>query len=996
MADINETAYPKLKQYYSQTELNELFTPTPDEMALCQRQTRGESTKICFIATLKTFQRLGHFEFVRDIPDSILEHLSTVTKYSLNSKIIEAYDKSRSRMSHLAICREYCGISASPSKIRKAIAEAVVSAATTKEDVADIINVAIEELIRQRFELPAFSTIHRAAKSARGTVNRGFHRRITQTLTDEQKKQIDQLFLTSSDSKSPWDQLKREPGKPSKSHFKELLNHLENLNKFPFYDKHIYVDIPGVKLQQFAFEAKSLDAARMMTLGIHKRYALTCALIRYQRSRCFDDLGDMFIKRMMKIHHNGQEALNRYQLDHRAVTDRLLLRFQDVLQAYNSDGSSDTKIAAISQSIGTDGERIQNDLKTQIAFSGNNYYSFLEPYYKPYRKILFELLTSVPFISTTQNTNLVLAMEFIKNHSDIRTEKMSLNNDFDLSWVPDKWWKLIAGPNVKRGVIAEVMRKPFELCIFSQMLWELKSGDLCIPGSEQYSDYREQLLTWDEYQKHIETYGVQAGIEVDPKQFIRKTQGWLIQEAKKVDESFPQNESLSIENGEPILKRDKKKISPSKLRQTERLITSRMESVNILDALIDTDQWIHWTNSFGPLSGFDTKISDPEMRYILTTFCYGTNLGPAQTARSVLGTDRRQIAWINTRHVTEEKLDDAIKTVVNAYAKCPIQKLWGTGKNAAADGTKWNLYEQNLLSEYHIRYGGYGGIGYYHVSDTYIALFSHFIPCGVWEAVYILDGLLKNQSDIQPDTLHADTQGQSAPVFALSHLLGINLMPRIRNWKDLKFVRPSANEKYQHIESLFSADVDWQLIEIHLPDMLRIVLSIRAGKIAASTILRRLGTYSRKNRLYNAFRELGQVVRTVFLLRYLSDANIRRTIQSATNKSEAFNGYTKWVAFGGNGIIAENSRDEQRKIIKYNHLVSNLLILHTMYGIGTVLKNLEDENTFTDPEVIGFMSPYLSEHINRFGDYRLDKDRQTPAPEIDISWLKNQNFGSVN
>ena len=66
-----------------------------------------------------------------------------------------------------------------------------------------------------------------------------------------------------------------------------------------------------------------------------------------------------------------------------------------------------------------------------------------------------------------------------------------------------------------------------------------------------------------------------------------------------------------------------------------------------------------------------------------------------------------------------------------------LPKFWGSGKRVSADGTKWDLYEQNLLSEYHIRYGGYGGIGYYHVSDTYIALFSHFIPCGVWEAVYI-------------------------------------------------------------------------------------------------------------------------------------------------------------------------------------------------------------------------------------------------------------------
>lgn len=41
----------------------------------------------------------------------------------------------------------------------------------------------------------------------------------------------------------------------------------------------------------------------------------------------------------------------------------------------------------------------------------------------------------------------------------------------------------------------------------------------------------------------------------------------------------------------------------------------------------------------------------------------------------------------------------------------------------------------------------------------YIALFSHFIPCSVWEAVYILDGLLNNESEIQPDTIHGLIEG---------------------------------------------------------------------------------------------------------------------------------------------------------------------------------------------------------------------------------------------
>lgn len=87
-----------------------------------------------------------------------------------------------------------------------------------------------------------------------------------------------------------------------------------------------------------------------------------------------------------------------------------------------------------------------------------------------------------------------------------------------------------------------------------------------------------------------------------------------------------------------------------------------------------------------------------------------------------------------------------------------------------------------MVAEHHVRYGKKGGVAYRHVADNYIALFSTFIQCGVWEAIHIIDGLLKNASEIQPNIVHADTQGQSLPVFAFAYLLGIQLMPKIRNW----------------------------------------------------------------------------------------------------------------------------------------------------------------------------------------------------------------------
>lgn len=258
-----------------------------------------------------------------------------------------------------------------------------------------------------------------------------------------------------------------------------------------------------------------------------------------------------------------------------------------------------------------------------------------------------------------------------------------------------------------------------------------------------------------------------------------------------------------------------------------------------------------------------------------------------------------------------------------------------------------------------------------------LALFSHFIPCGVYEAVYILDGLIRNESDIRPDTLHGDTHAQNTPVFGLAHLLGIDLMPRIRNIKDLTFYKADGQTKYKNIQPLFRGGsvIDWDLIQRHYHDMLRVAVSIKAGKIIPSTLLRRLGSKNRRNKLYFAFRELGRVMRTIFLLRYIGDPELRSTIHAATNKSEEFNNFAKWSFFGNEGVIAENVRHEQRKIIKYNHLVANMIILHNVQAMSKAIKQLQVAGHQIDPAILAGLAPYRTSHINRYGDYRLDLKR---------------------
>lgn len=147
------------------------------------------------------------------------------------------------------------------------------------------------------------------------------------------------------------------------------------------------------------------------------------------------------------------------------------------------------------------------------------------------------------------------------------------------------------------------------------------------------------------------------------------------------------------------------------------------------------------------------------------------------------------------------------------------------------------------------------------------------------------------------------------------------------------------------------------------------VLSIKAGKVLPSTLLRKLGNNSHKNRLYRAFRELGRVVSTVFRLRYISDIQLREQINATTNKVEAYNGFTKWVFFGGEGVITENDPEEQEKRIKYKDLVSNIISFRNVVDITYALRELKREGYEVIREDVAALSPYLTRHIKRFGDY---------------------------
>ena len=679
------------------------------------------------------------------------------------------------------------------------------------------------------------------------------------------------------------------------------------------------------------------------------------------------------------------------------ISDGLIEHYRAVLAHLDPCGPAGSDAEAlrlaretVQQAGGFDAELA--DIESVAAHHANNYMPLVSRQLRRDRATMFAFARTVDLEATSADGSVLDALGHALAHQHLVRDQIPGHADgktLDLSFASEAWQRLV------RARPGHLDRRHFEACVLTYLAEELRTGDVAVRGSEAYANWYAQLVPWEDCQDLVPELCAEAGLPASAERFTEALRAALVAKAAEVDAGYPDNADLVVDEvtGRPSLRRRKgKDRSPSAIA-LEETIKERLPERSLLDILARTAYWLGWWHRFGPASGSGPKLARPMLRYVLVTFAYGSNSGPAQAARHMRGVSAHELGATANRHATIDKLNRAIADVVDAFLGLDLAKAWGDASSVAADGTQVDTLLDNLLAESHIRYGGYGGIAYHHVADNYIALFSHFIPCGVWEAVYILEGLLAYLSEVKPGTIHADTQGQSYPVFALAHLLGFDLLPRIRNWAELNFYRPSAGARYTHIDQLFGKPsqnvVDWRLIETHWRDLMQVVVSIKEGRLSSTLLLRRLRAESHKNNVYRAFRELGRVVRTITLLRFISEPELRAEITAATNKAEAYNGFSEWLRFGGE-VIERNDPAEQEKVIKFNSLLANCVIFHTTLDMTAAVRQLLAEGWAIDPCDLATMAPYLTEGIKRFGEYVLDDLSEEPEafdPHLDLPGL---------
>ena len=164
--------------------------------------------------------------------------------------------------------------------------------------------------------------------------------------------------------------------------------------------------------------------------------------------------------------------------------------------------------------------------------------------------------------------------------------------------------------------------------------------------------------------------------------------------------------------------------------------------------------------------------------------------------------------------------------------------------------------------------------------------------------------------------------------------------------------------------------VSEDLIVEQWDEILRFIATIKLKEATASDIFRRLNSYSKQHKLYQALKAFGQIIKTDFILRYLDDIDLRQAIEKQLNKVELANGLTRAVAVGNPREFVQTEKEEQDIAEACNRLIKNSIICwNYLYLTKKMIQCKDVEQKETLKKAIQTHSVLCWEHVNLLGEY---------------------------
>jgi TnpA family transposase len=419
-----------------------------------------------------------------------------------------------------------------------------------------------------------------------------------------------------------------------------------------------------------------------------------------------------------------------------------------------------------------------------------------------------------------------------------------------------------------------------------------------------------------------------------------------------------------------LKRRDALEVTP-RLRHLRRTIEGSLPLVRIEDLLTQVDQWCGFTQAFRRLGEQPPRIPHFAKTLLATLIAHGTNLGIAAMAHSVEDITVDMLQDMSQWCLREETLKAANAILVNFHHRLPISKVWGDGTVSSSDGQRFGLQASSLLGSLYPRYFGYYDqvlTVYTHTADQHSVFHTQVIACSVREAIYVLDGLLSNDTVLRPKEHFVDQHGFTDQLFGLCHLLGFSLMPRLNVAKQ-QLYKLDRTQSYGSLDDVIRGTVDTAIIREQWDQLVRLAASLHNRTAPAHIVLRRLASSTPSDRLAKALTALGRALRSLYLLRYVHDPDLRGRMQLQLNRGEGRHQLARHLFFANQGAFQTGDYEEIMNKATCLSLLSNAVLVWNTMHMTRIVEELRASGETMDDEELSRVSPMAFSHVIPNGTY---------------------------
>lgn len=700
-----------------------------------------------------------------------------------------------------------------------------------------------------------------------------------------------------------------------------------------------------------------------------KRYSLMLCFLLETRKMLLDHLVDMHDQYLMDLLRQGKRVHEKKHREFRRLQKKAI---DTVLEATHLilDWPDDRPLIKVDLWQRIDEKKLLtsvDDLHSFKRLEERGCGDILLRRYPSLRKYFADFIY-LPFRAKPGSEPLLKAIGLVRQLDAGMLKK--LPDDAPSHFIPKELRRSLKGKDGK------IQRNAWELGLAIAMKEALRSGDLFLPKSKQHVSFWDLMLDQPRWQDTREA--AYADFQQPFKEAVKST---LIlqfhQSVSEAEKRFGLDTFAAIKDGRLKLKKDDKAEIPEVVTRLQKVIDANMPSIRIEQLLMEVDRQTHFSRHFMPVQQHQARPKNFYKTLISALISQATNLGVVAMSASVKDVSVDRLRHVLQFYVREDTLKAASAEIVNLHHQLPFSAAHGSGALSSSDAQRFKIRADSLLAAYYPRYYGYyeKAIGIYtHVSDQYSVYSTKVISCNPREALYVLDGLLENNTILKIREHTTDTHGYTEIIFALCYLLGYYFMPRIRDLKDQQLYRVERHVHYGVFTPLLNKTVDLDIIEEQWDAMLHIAQSLKEQTTPAHVIVQRLTNSFPSDRLAKAFTNLGRIVKTEYILRYITDRDLRRTVQLQLNKGEYRHKLPRWIFFANQGEFTTGDYEEIMNKASALSLVSNAILYWNTSRISNIVDVLRKQGETVDGDTLAHISLLPYKHVLPNGTYFIEDE----------------------